>query len=333
MHKKSISTLSPGSLFRAFLWREDLTQIDLQGAKMTVNLKLLISTSLLASMGWGSSVALAQTAPGGSVTAPVPGQPVPAAQPGVAPQPGAAPQPALSPQLSQTQAVIQDALRKAQDAEKKANAEAAERNRIKRELRAQQPKTPEERAALRAARAEARKKEMAEMTPEVRAAREKEIQVRRAQVAALRAAQEAQAKAASAEQNVAKLNSELDAIRKPNPARGANFTPRNVTPLLQSLDTLTKRLTAIKTPADLPPPQMAALDQELTRISNYMDRLEEALEGVQRAGVETPANKEAAALYIRVGDLAQGLDVEMQRIEKLFPNTPQLQAIFAKFRD
>ena len=31
--------------------------------------------------------------------------------------------------------------------------------------------------------------------------------------------------------------------------------------------------------------------------------------------------------------LAKALDVEMQRIEKLFPNVPQLQAMFAKFRD
>ena len=283
---------------------------------MPLHMKRLISTSLLVSIGLSSAAVLAQP----SVAAPAPSQP------------GAVTQ-VLSPQLNETQAVIQEAMRQAQEADQKANAQAAERNRIKRELRAQQPQTPEQRAALRAARAEARKKELAEMSPEVRAARQKEIQVRRAQIAALRAAQEAQAKAASAEQNVAKINSELDAIRKPNPARGANFTPRNVTPLLQSLDTLTKRLVAVKTPADLPAPQLAALDQELTRISNYMDRLEDALDGVQRAGVETAANKEASALYLRVGDLAQGLDAEMQRIEKLFPNTPQLQAVFAKFRD
>ena len=288
---------------------------------MSSHMKRLIGTSLLVSIGWGSAAALAQTAPNAPGTPPVQGQP------------GAAPQGALSPQLSQTQAVIQDALRQAQEAEKKAAAEAAERNRLKRELRAQEPKTPEERAALRAARAEARQKERAEMSPEVRAAREKEIQVRRAQIAALRAAQEAQAKAASAEQNAAKLNSELDAIRKPNPARGAHFTPRNVMPLLQSLDNLTKRLATIKTPADLPVPQMAQLDQELTRISNYMDRVEEAMDGVHRAGVQTPENKEAEALYARAGDLAKALDAEMQRIEKLFPNVPQLHAMFAKFRD
>ena len=239
---------------------------------MSSNMKRLIGTSLLVSIGWGSVAALAQTAPNAPGIPPVQGQP------------GAAPQGALSPQLSQTQAVIQDALRQAQEADKKAAAEAAERNRLKRELRAQEPKTPEERAALRAARVEARKKEMAEMSPEVRAAREKELQARRAQIAALRAAQEAQAKAASAEQNAAKLNSELDAIRKPNPARGANFTPRNVMPLLQSLDNLTKRLAAVKTPADLPVQQMGQLDQELTRISNYMDRVEEAMDGVHRAG-------------------------------------------------
>jgi flagellar biosynthesis GTPase FlhF len=293
---------------------------------MNVHKKLLISTGLLVSIGFGSAAALAQTATTGAMPAPA------SPQQGVT-QPGAAPQAPLSPQLSQTQAVIQDALRQAQDAEKKAAAEAAERNRVKRELRAQQPKTPEERAALRAARAEARKKEMAEMTPEVRAAREKEIQVRRAQVAALRAAQEAQAKAAAAEQNAVKLKNDLEAIRKPNPARGADFAPRNVQPLLQGLDNLTKRMAAIKTPADLPAPQMAQLDQELTRINNYMDRLELAMEGVHRAGVQTPENKEAEALYMRVGDLAKALDAEMQRIEKLFPNVPQIQAMFAKFRD
>lgn len=298
---------------------------------MSSHMKLLISTSLLVSIGLVSAAALAQTAPMGTVNAQIPGQPGAIAQTPV--QPSGAVQQVLSPQLSQTQAVIQDALRQAQDADKKATAEVTERNRLKRELRAHQPKTPEERAALRAARAEARKKEMAEMTPEVRAAREKEIQARRAQIAALRAAQEAQAQAASAEQNVTKLKNELEAIRKPNPARGANFTPRNVTPLLQSLDILTKRLAAVKTPADLPAAQMAPLDQELTRINNYMDRLEEAMEGVHRAGVETAANKEAEALYVRVGDLAKALDAEMQRVEKLFPNAQQPQAMFAKFRD
>ena len=104
-------------------------------------------------------------------------------------------------------------------------------------------------------------------------------------------------------------------------------------PLLQSLDNLTKRLAAVKTPADLPVPQMAQLDQELTRISNYMDRVEEAMDGVHRAGVQTPEIKEAEALYARAGDLAKALDAEMQRIEKLFPNVPQLHAMFAKFRD
>lgn len=287
---------------------------------MAVPMKLLISTSLLVSIGFCSAVALAQTT-SAPVTAPVAGQP------------GAAPQPAMSAQLNQTQGVIQDAMRQAQDAEKKAGAELAERSRIKRELRAQQPKTPEERAALRAARAEERKKDMAEMTPEVKAAREKEVQARRAQIAALRAAQEAHTNAAAAEQNAAKLSNEAAAIRKPNPARGADFTPQNVTPLLQGLDNLTKRLATIKTPADLPVPQMALLDQELTRLNNYMDRLEVALEGVHRAGVQTPANKQAEGLYLQVGTLVKGLDAEMLRIEKLFPNAQQPQAMFAKFRD
>lgn len=299
---------------------------------MPAHMKLLISTSLLVSIGFGSAVALAQTAPKGPATAQVPSQPGQPGQLGAA-QPGGSPQLVLSPQLNQNQAVIQDALRRAQEADKKATAEAAERTRIKRDLRAQQPKTPEERAALRAARAEARKKELAEMTPEVRAAREKEVQARRAQVAALNTAQEAHAKAVFAEQNVAKLKSELEAIRKPNPARGADFAPGNVMPLLQGLDNLTKRLSTVKTPADLPVPQMAMLDQELTRLSNYMDRLEHALEGVHRAGVQTPANKEAEVLYLRVADLVKGLDAEMQRIEKLFPNAQQPQAMFAKFRD
>ncbi len=288
---------------------------------MPTHMKLLISTSLLVSIGFGSATVLAQTAASAPVSSQMPAQP------------GAAPQAALSPQLSQTQALVQEAVRKAQESEKKEASDNAERNRIRRELRAQQPKTPEERAALRAARAELRKKEMAEMSPEVRAAREQERQVRRAQMAAARAAQEALGKADAAEKNVAKLDSEVAAIRRPNPARGANFVPQNVTPLLQGLDNLTKRLVAIKTPADLPVPQMALLSQELTRLSVYMDRLEEALDGVQRAGVETPANKQAEALYVRAGEMSTGLDAEMQRIEKLLPLSPVLQAAFAKFRD
>lgn len=288
---------------------------------MSTRMKLLISTSLLVSIGFGSATVLAQTAASAPVSSQVPAQP------------GAAPQAALSPQLSQTQAVVQEAMRKAQEAEKKDAADNAERNRIRRELRAQQPKTPEERAALRAARAEQRKKEMAELTPEVRAARELERQARRAQMAAARAAQEALGKADAAEQNVAKLTNEAAAIRRPNPARGANFVPQNVTPLLQGLDNLNKRLVAIKTPADLPVPQMVPLSRELTRLSIYMDRVEDALDGVQRAGVVTPANKEAEALYLRAGEMATGLDAEMQRIEKLLPLSPELQAAIAKFRD
>lgn len=278
---------------------------------MSGNMNLLVTAGLAVSIGFGGAIAHAQNAPAAPTPAPA----------------------ATSPQMSQAQTLIQQAESQAQDAEKKAAAAVAERAQRLRELRNQQAKTPEERAALRAAREEARKKEMAEMTPEVRAAREKEIQARRAQAAALRAAKEAQAGAEASAQKAAKLKSELEAVNKPNPARGANFTPQNVAPLLQGLDGLAKRLAAIKAPADLAPAQLAQLDQYLTQLKTYMDRVDDAMEGVQRAGVQTPANKEAEALYMRAGEMATALDAEMARVEKLVPNVPQVKAMFAKFRD
>ncbi len=303
---------------------------------MIRNKSRFITTGLVVSLGLSAALVHAQSA---QVAQPqfkqAPGQPDTMVQPSG--QPGAAPQVPIDPKLSQAQSLIQQAEQQAQEAEKKATAAAAERAqrmRKMREMRAtQQDLTPEERAARRAARIEARNKELAEMSPELRAAREKELQARRAQIAALRAAKESQAKAEAAAQNAAKLNSDLEAARKPNPARGANFTPQNVMPLLQGLDSLTKQLATIKTPADLPPPQLAKLDQNLAQLKNYMDRVDAALEDVHRAGVQTPANKEAESLYMRIGDIANNLDAEMQRIEKLFANVPQVRTMFAKFRD
>lgn len=286
---------------------------------MPSKMKLLLTTSLLVSIGFGSATVLAQTAAGAPATAQAPGQP------------GAAPQPVMSPQMQQNQKMIQDAIRQAQEAQNKAR-EVAERMRIQSLQQAIKPgvvQTPQQKDA----RAEQVKQMQVDLTPEVKAAREKEAQILAGQVAALRAAQEAQAKAAAAEQNAIKLKNDALAFTKPNPASGANFTPQNVMPLLQGLDNLTKRLNAVKTPSDLPAPQMGALAQELSRLSDYMDKVEKAMDGVQLAGVETPANKEAAALFARTEVLGKNLDAEMLRIEKLFPNAPQLKAMFAKFRE
>lgn len=326
---------------------------------------LLLAKGLLASLSLAAAAAQAQTAPGQPGAMPQGEQGQRMANPGAVPQSGmpqgvrprdgmpqivrpqqggmpqggmpqaAAPSAPVPPEMREVHNLLQQAERRAQDAEKEASGVAAERAQKARELKARlaQARTPEEREALKAARAEQRKKELAEMTPEVRAAREQERQVRRAQQASLRAAQEAHGKALEASQQVARLQAQAEAARKPNPALGANFTPQNVAPLLQNLDQLTKRLAAVRTPADLPPPQMAQLDLTLNQLKSYMDRVDEALVGVAGAGVQTPANKEAEVLYARVGDVAKVLDNEMQRIEKMFPNVPQLQAMFAKFRE
>lgn len=285
---------------------------------MPSNSKLLLATSLLVSMGFGSATALAQTAAGTPTTGQSP-----------AGRPAAAPSAVLSPQQTQTQKLIQDAERQAQEAVKKAAADAAERERLKRESLVRPAATPEQRAALRAAQTEERKKDTIEATPRVKEALVKETQIRDALVKSTVAAQELQNRAVAAQQNAVKLKSDADALSKPNPALGANFTAQNVTPLLQGLDNMTKGLAAIKTPADLPPPRMAALNQELARLIDYLGKVDGAMNGVKLAGVETPANKEAMTIYMRMPEFAKTLEAEMARVEKVVPQT---KPMFDKFR-
>jgi hypothetical protein len=74
---------------------------------------------------------------------------------------------------------------------------------------------------------------------------------------------------------------------------------------------------------------MAALNQELARLMDYMGKVDVALAGVKLAGVETPANKEAMTLYMRMPEFARPLQAEMARVEKL---VPQAKPMFDKFR-
>ncbi|MDB5960932.1 MAG: hypothetical protein JWP59_2226 [Massilia sp.] len=235
-------------------------------------------------------------------------------------------------QLNDIKAAIQKSDQQAVSAENATKAAAAGRDQKFTELKAKKLKTPEERAILRAARAERKALAVAESAPEVRAARDQARQAKMAQLATSSAAKAAHGQAEAAIQNAAKLSKELADVNKPNPARGADFTPQNVTPLLQRIDTWTKRLAAIKTQNDLAGPKLAQLDQGLTELKNYMERVDNAMLGVQRAGVQTPANKEAEALYLRAGDLFNGLQGEMDRIEKLYPTAGPVQAVFAKFK-
>jgi hypothetical protein len=237
-------------------------------------------------------------------------------------------------QLNDIKAAILKSDQKAASAEDAtaAAAAAAGRDQKLKELKAKQVKTPEERAILRAARGEQKARAAAESTPEVRAAREQARQAKMAQLAASNAAKAAHDQAAAAIQTAAKLNKDLADVNKPNPARGADFSPQNVTPLLQRIDTWTKRLAAIKTPNDLAGPKLAELDQGLTELKTYMERVDNAMLGAQRAGVQTPANKEAETLYQRAGDMFNALQVEMDRIEKLYPTAGPVQAVFAKFK-
>lgn len=235
-------------------------------------------------------------------------------------------------QLNDIKAAIIKSDQQAASAENAAAAAEAGRDQKMNELKAKEVKTPEERAMLRAARAEQKARALAEATPEVRAAREQARQAKMAQLASSNAAKAAHDQAAAAIQNAARLNKELADVNKPNPARGADFIPQNVTPLLQRIDTWTKRLAAVKTPNDLTGPKLAELDQGLTELKTYLDRVDNAMVGVQRAGVQTPANKEAEALYQRAGDMLNGLQGEMDRIDKLYPTAGPVQAVFAKFK-
>jgi len=235
-------------------------------------------------------------------------------------------------QLNDIKAAIIKSDQQAASAEAATAAAAAGRDQKLNELKAKEVKTPEERAMLRAARTEQKARALAEMTPEVRAAREQARQAKMAQFAASNAAKAAHDQAAAAMLNAEKLNKELADVNKPNPARGADFIPQNVTPLLQRIDTWTKRLAAVKTQNDLAGPKLTELDQGLTDLKTYLERVDNAMVGVQRAGVQTPANKEAEALYLRAGDMLNGLQAEMDRIDKLFPTAGPVQAVFAKFK-
>ena len=332
---------------------------------MPSRMKLLLTTSLLASIGFGSATALAQNAPPGGTNqgganrpavmsqeamrqaeanaraaaesarlaamqaagaaqaaAAAPGQPAAAQAPG---QPGAAPQ-VTNPVLIQNQKMLQDFQRQTQEAMKKADEEA--RRRAQKAAQSVKPATPQTPAQL-AERAEAIKEKMAEAAPEVKAARQREAQMLAAQVAAARAAAQAQAAAAAAEANAVKLAAAAAASSKPNPSLGVNFTAQNVTPLFQGLENMTKGLAGIKTAADLPPPKLAALNQELARLMDYMGKVDTAMNGVSLAGVETAANKEAMTLYSRMPEFAKTLEAEMARVERL---APQAKPMFDKFR-
>ena len=280
---------------------------------MPSHMKLLLTTSLLVSIGFGSATTLAQTAAG----APAPGQPG---------QPGAAPQ-VTNPMLIQNQKMIQDIQRQAQEAQKKA-VEAAERMKTQMQTQLVKPATPQTPAQL-AVRAEAIQQKLTEAAPEVKAAREKEAQMLAAQVNAARAAAEAQAKAAAAEANSVKLMAAADAMKKPNPSLGANFTAQNVTPMLQGMDNMTKALAGIKTAADLPPAKLAAIAAELARLDDYMGKVDNAMVGMKLAGVETPANKEAMTVYSRAPEFGKNLEAEMARVERI---VPQAKPMFDKFR-
>jgi CRISPR/Cas system-associated exonuclease Cas4 (RecB family) len=319
-------------------------------------MKLLLTTSLLASIGFGSATALAQNAPPGwtnqgGVNRPAVMPPeavrqaeanaraaadaarqaamqaagaaqAAAAAPG---QPGAAPQ-VTNPALIQNQKMIQDIQRSVQEAQKKAEEEARRKAQMASQLvKPAMPQTP----AQLAERAEAIKQNLAEAAPEVKAARQKEAQILAAKAAAARAAAQAQAAAAAAEANATKLATAALNMKKPNPALGVNFTTQNVTPLFQGLDNMTKGLAAIKTAADLPPPKLAALNQELARLMDYMGKVDTAMNGVSLAGVETAANKEAMTLYSRMPEFAKTLEAEMARVERL---APQAKPMFDKFR-
>ena len=291
---------------------------------MPSHMKLLLTTSLLVSIGFGSATTLAQTA----AVAPAPDQPAAAAPaPGQPGQPAAAPQ-VTNPALIQNQKMIQDIQRQAMEAQKRAT-DAAERMKAQMQAQIKKPGGVPQTPAEMAVRAEAIQQKLTEAAPEVKAAREKEAQILAAQAAAARAAVEAQAKAAAAEANATKLMTAAAALKKPNPALGNNFTTQNVTPLFQGLDNMTKGLAAIKNPADLPPPKLAALNQELARLMDYMGKVDNAMDGVKLAGVETPANKEAMTLYMRMPEFAKNLEAEMARVEKL---APQAKPMFDKFR-
>ena len=304
---------------------------------MPSNSKLLLTTSLLVSMGFGSATALAQTAAGTPATAPSPaGRPAAAPAAVLSPQqspgqPTAAPAAAMSSQLTQNQKSVQDTTLKMQELAKNAAAEAAqaaEAERVKRVLLAKKDLTPQERATLQAILDAERRKSAVAASPNAQAAIVKEAQIRDALGKTTAAAQVLHSNAAAAEQKAVKLKNDLDALRKPNPGLGVNFTPQNVTPMLRGMDDLTKRLALIKGPEDMAGRKMDELGTEMAQLRDYMVKVKGAMEGAQLAGVETPANKEAMALYMRMPEFGKNLVAEMTRVQRLVPQT---KAVFDKF--
>jgi hypothetical protein len=237
----------------------------------------------------------------------------------------------MSPQLTQNQKSVQDTTLRMQEVAKNAAAEAAqaaEAERVKRVLQAKKDLTPQERATLQAILDAERRKSAAAASPSAQAAIVKEAQIRDALGKTTAAAQVLHNNAAAAEQKAVKLKNDLDALRKPNPGLGVNFTPQTVTPMLRGMDDLTKRLASIRVPEDLAGRKMEALGTEMAQLRDYMVKVKGAMEGAQLAGVETPANKEAMTLYMRMPEFGKNLVAEMTRVQRV---VPQSKAVFDKF--
>ena len=194
-------------------------------------------------------------------------------------------------------------------------------------------KTAEEREAARQARRAAAAANTAEANPAVKAERAKHAAAMKAERAAIKDAQAALKAAEEAQGNADKAaaaakTAGVVAAVSANPALGADFNAGTLKAHVDALAGLQQEMAKVKTAADA-----TAFAQKssalVAKVKASADRVSTAIHGAAQSGVSTDANKAADAMLDQISAKSGEVEAEMQRIEKLYPNS---SAVFAKLR-
>ena len=230
--------------------------------------------------------------------------------------------------LNEHKALIEKIAKDADAVDQTAAAKAKEAT-----ARASVPKTPEEREAARQARRAAAAANTAEADPAVKAERAKHAAAMKAERAALREARAAIKAAEEAHANADKAataakTAGVVAPVSANPALGADFNAGMLKAHLDVLAAVQQEMAKVKTAADA-----TAFAQKssalVAKVKASADRMSTAMHGAAQSGVSTDANKAAEAMLDQISAKSGEVEAEMQRIEKLHPNS---SAVFAKLR-
>ena len=237
-------------------------------------------------------------------------------------------QKSTEPVLNEHKALIEKLAKDADAVDQAATAKAKEATAPERVA-----KTAEEREAARQARRAAAAANTAEANREVKAERAKHIAAMKAERVALRearaavkAAEEAHAKADKAA--AAAKTAGVVAAVSASPALGADFNAGMLKAHLDVLAAMQQEMAKVKTAADATAfvQKSSAL---VAKVKASADRMSTAMHGAAQSGVSTDANKAAEAMLDQIGAKSGEVEAEMQRIEKLYPNS---SAVFAKLR-